>query len=339
VSGVLARGQLVLGREVEAFEESFAKFLGVDHCVGAASGTDALTLALNALGVGAGDEVVTVALTSAGTAAGIAATGARIRYVDVEPATRGMDPTALARAIGPRTAAIVPVHLHGTPCRMPEILAVAERHGLVVVEDCAQAHGASIDGKRVGSFGHAAAFSFYPTKNLGCLGDGGAVVTGSPEAAARARRARQYGWDDERISQHWGINSRLDEIQAAILNRLLPDLDAQNNRRRSCAAIYRDLLANLAIGLPSDLDGSVYHQFAIELPDRDGVRGRLRSRGIGTSIHYPVGLHRQLQFAEQTARLPVTDHLADTLLSLPIQPEVVEGRVEQVVECLRVSLE
>ena len=339
ISTLLASGRLVLGPQVQAFEQNFAAYIGVNHCIGVASGTDALTLALDALGVGAGDEVITVALTSAGTAAGIAATGARIRYVDVEPTTRGMDPAALARAIGPQTAAVVPVHLHGTPCRMAEILGVAEQHGLVVVEDCAQAHGASIDGKRVGSLGHAAAFSFYPTKNLGCLGDGGAVVTNSPEAAARARRARQYGWDDERVSQHWGINSRLDEFHAAILNRLLPDLDAYNERRRRCAAIYRDLLRELPIGLPADLEGSVYHQFGIELADRDIVASRLKATGIGTSIHYPVGLHRQPQFADCAVQLPVTDQLTGRLLSLPIQPEVIEARQEQVAQCLRELLE
>ena len=338
MSGVLARGQLVLGPEVAAFEDNFAAYIGVGHCVGVASGTEAITLALDALGVRSGDEVISVALTSAGTAAGISAMGARIRYIDVEPTTRGMDPALLTRAIGPKTRAIVPVHLHGAPCKIREILAIAERHGLAVVEDCAQAHGASIDGRRVGSFGHAAAFSFYPTKNLGCLGDGGAVVTNLPEVAARLKRARQYGWDQNRISRHWGINSRLDEIHAAVLNRLLPDLDAHNDRRRSCAAIYRELLPTLLVKPPPGHDGAVYHQFAIEVDRREDVASRLKSLGIGTSIHYPVGLHHQPQFADETAQLPVTDHLADTLLSLPIQPEVIEGRLEQVAECLRESL-
>lgn len=336
---MLARGEFVLGAEVEAFERNFASYIGVNHCVGVASGTDAITLALEALGVGAHDEVITVALTSAGTAAGIAATGARIRYVDVEPLTLGMDPDALAAAIGPRTAAIVPVHLHGTPCRIQKILAIAELHGLMVVEDCAQVHGASVGGRRVGSFGHAAAFSFYPTKNLGCHGDGGGGVTASPEVAAHVRRAREYGWSDERISLHRGMNSRLDEIQAAILNLLLPTLDIDNDRRRDCAARYRSLLRDAPVSLPPGIDGSVYHQFCINVAGRDNLARRMKSLGIGTSVHFPVGLHRQPQFADNSSQLPVTEYLTDRLLSLPIQPEVIEGRLEYVERCLRESLE
>lgn len=336
---MLARGQLILGAEVESFEERFASYIGVNHCVGVASGTDALTLALEALGVGAQDEVITVALTSAGTAAGIAATGARVRYVDVEPETLGMDPIALAAAIGPRTAAIVPVHLHGTPCCIHQILAIAQQHGLVVVEDCAQAHGASVHGRRVGSFGHAAAFSFYPTKNLGCLGDGGAVVTASPEVAARVRRTREYGWSEDRVSLHWGMNSRLDAIQAAILDLQMQTLDIDNNRRRNCAARYRSLLRDVPVSLPLDTDGSVYHQFCIKVAGRDNLARRMKSLGVGTSVHFPVGLHRQPPFADGSTQLPVTEYLTDRLLSLPIQPEVIEGCLDHVVQCLRDSLE
>ena len=226
IARVLERGTFILGPEVAAFEAEFAALAGARHAIAVASGTDALRLALMALGIKPGDEVITVAMTFAATALAIEAVGAKPVFVDVDPATRCMDPAALAAAIGPATAAIIPVHLHGHPAPMPAIGAIAARHGLAVIEDCAQAHGATLDGRRVGTFGQAAAFSFYPTKNLGALGDAGAVVTDDPALAARLARLRHYGFDAHDRCIETGTNARLDELQAAILRVLLPDLEA-----------------------------------------------------------------------------------------------------------------
>ena len=239
IARVLERGTFILGPEVAAFEAEFAALSGARHAIAVASGTDALRLALMALGIKPGDEVITVAMTFAATALAIEAVGAKPVFVDVDPATRCIDPDALAAAIGPATAAIIPVHLHGHPASMPAIGAIAARHGLAVIEDCAQAHGARLDGRPVGTFGQAAAFSFYPTKNLGALGDAGAVVTDDPALAARLARLRHYGFDAHDRCIETGTNARLDELQAAILRVLLPDLAALNAQRRTLAAQYR----------------------------------------------------------------------------------------------------
>jgi dTDP-4-amino-4,6-dideoxygalactose transaminase len=327
VSRVFARGQFILGPEGEAFEAEFARYLGAEFAIGVNSGTDAIAVALAALGIGAGDEVIVPALTHAGTAMGVQLTGASHRIVDIEPLTRGMDPSALADAISPRTAAIVVVHLHGTPALLPDILRIASAHRLAVVEDCAQAQGAMLDGRMLGTWGDAAAFSFYPTKNLGALGDAGAVVVRTRAHAERARRLRNYGQDASGLSEHEGMNSRLDEIQAAILRTLLPHLDGDNAARRSHAQIYDAALASVAaegrVKTPAPHPGSVYHQYAIEVDERERVRDALARRGIGTGIHYAHGLHRHPNFAAG-ATCPVADRLADTLLSLPIQPELME---------------
>lgn len=335
---VLSSGRLILGPEVEAFERQLASYLGVAHCVGVASGTDALALALRALGVGDGDEVATVAMTAPATAVAIRAAGAAPRFVEIDPATRNMDPRALAAAINPRTAAVVPVHLHGAAAPMREIQAIAERHGLAVVEDCAQACGATLDGRRLGSFGHASAFSFYPTKNLGALGDGGAVVTRDPAIAERVRRFRHYGLDAARRAAEWGCNSRLDEIQAAILSILLPQLDAYNAVRRQVARAYREDLAGMDIALPADAEGSIYHHFAIALEGRDQVAQSLAARGVATAVHYSPPLHRHPAFAAGGARLPETERLAARTLSLPIQPEIAQGRTREIAGALRACL-
>jgi dTDP-3-amino-3,4,6-trideoxy-alpha-D-glucose transaminase len=331
VRATLADGRLILGERLEAFEGRFADFVGVEHCVGVNSGTDAIALALCACGVGSGDEVITVSMTAAGTGMGILQTGAEPRFVDVDPATRCIAPDAIEAAIGPRTAAIVPVHLHGHPADMPSVMSIAERHELAVVEDCAQAHGAieGTTGRRAGSFGRAAAFSFYPTKNLGCAGDGGAVVTGDEQVAGRLRSLRSYGWEEgERISTTAGFNSRLDEVQAAILGVMLDHLEEGNRERAKLAAAYRDALdeaaAAGAVTLPPDADGAAHHQFAIECEARDELREWLAERGIGTGIHYPVGLHDQPAFAEwaPSGGLAVTERLGARFVSLPVQPEV-----------------
>jgi dTDP-4-amino-4,6-dideoxygalactose transaminase len=339
VRETLAGTSLILGERVEAFEQRFASYLGVPYCVGVNSGTDAVGLALRACGVGRGEEVITVSMTAAGTGMGILHADARPRFVDVDPVTRCIDPEAIEACIGPRTAAIVPVHLHGHLAEMRHVMAIAERHDLVVVEDCAQAHGATEEttGRRAGSFGTAAAFSFYPTKNLGCAGDGGAVVTHDIGVAQRLRALRSYGWEDERrVSAGLGFNSRLDELQAAMLNVMLDHLDDGNRERAEIAGEYRQVLSSAgeAITLPRADPGAVHHQFAIEVADRDRLRRWLLERGIGTGVHYPLGLHAQPAFAAVAppGGLPVTERLAERFVSLPIQPEVVGDRAPWIAE-------
>jgi dTDP-3-amino-3,4,6-trideoxy-alpha-D-glucose transaminase len=341
IQGVLGGRQLILGREVERFEENFATYLAVRHCVALNSGTDALILALRSLDIGPGHEVITVSMTSTATAMAILHTGAQPRFVDVDQLTRCMDLAQVEAAVTARTAAILPVHLHGYPIDMPRLMAIAERHRLAVVEDCAQAHGARIGGRAVGSWGHLGAFSFYPTKNLGCAGDGGAVVTHDAALAVRVRALRNYSWSDERrISTELGYNSRLDELQAAILNVLLPHLDEGNRERAALAASYCASLDGTGVDLPADHSGAVYHQFAICVEARDALRLYLKDRaGIETGIHYPIPLHHQPLYAGYaTAPLPVTDHLARSMISLPIQPEVVGDRVADIVRNVRAGI-
>jgi dTDP-4-amino-4,6-dideoxygalactose transaminase len=332
IARVLARGRYILGEETEALEAEFANYIGLPHVIGVNSGTDALTLALDACGVGAGDEVLVPAMTAQATAMAVKRLGARPRIVDVELRTRGMDPERVVHAIGPRTKAIIVVHLHGIPAQIGRIVAVARKHRLVVIEDCAQAHGARIDDAHVGGFGDAAAFSFYPTKNLGCLGDGGCVATRSEAAAARVRRARFYGFDDRNVCIEDGFNSRLDEVQAAILRVFLRTLDEDNRKRVDFARRYDEALRavgkNEAIAPPANQEGCVYHQYALTSQSRDRLRRSLAKAGVGTGVHYPLPLHRQPAFAGGTAigddLAPNADLLADTMLSLPIQPELAQ---------------
>lgn len=337
ISGVLSNGQFVLGSEVERFEESFAGYLGVSHCVGVNSGTDALTLALKALGIGRGDEVITVSMSFVATALAILQVGAEPYFVDIDPYTRCMDLDQVEAAINPRTAAVIPVHLHGYPMDMARMMAIADRHKLAVVEDCAQAHGASRDGRAVGSWGHFGAFSFYPTKNLGCIGDGGAIVTRDPSLAAKAGSLRQYGWNEgQRVSSHLGYNSRLDEIQAAVLNVLLPFLEESNIERSQAAHQYHHLLQGMPLELPPMHPGAVYHQFAIAINHRDRLQGYLSMQeAIPTAIHYADPIHTHPLFLRTSAwRLPVTESLATRMLSLPIQPEVVNDRLPEIVAAI-----
>jgi len=338
IQRVLDGTQFVLGREVERFEADFAAYLAVRHCVAVNSGTDALILALRSLGIGPGDEVITVSMSFTATAMAVLHTGAQPRFVDVDPVTRCMDLAQVEAAVTARTVAILPVHLHGYPIDMSRLMALAEHHHLAVVEDCAQAHGARIAGRAAGSWGHLGAFSFYPTKNLGCVGDGGAVVTQDPALAARLRALRTYGWFDERrISAELAHNSRLDEVQAAVLNALLPHLDESNRERAAIAVRYRTLLKGVDVGLPADHPGAVYYQFPICVTRRDALRSYLKERaGIETGIHYPIPLHHQPLFAGYAASpLPVTDHLALSMVSLPIQPEVVGDQIADIVQSVR----
>ena len=340
VARVLAGGWYILGPEVRAFESEFAAYLGVEHAVGVASGTDAVLLALRALGVGPGDEVITVAHTAVATVTAIELCGATPRLVDIDPVTYTLDPTHLAAAITPRTRAIVPVHLYGAPADLDAILAVARAHGLLVVEDCAQAHGARTRGRAVGTLGDAAAFSFYPTKNLGALGDGGAVATNRPEVAERLRLLRQYGWRERYVSDVAGTNSRLDELQAAILRVRLGHLEAENEARRRLAARYDAALAGLPIALPAarPADCPVYHLYVIRAAARDALAEHLRARGIGTGVHYPVPVHRQPAYAHLgygPGSLPATEAAAAEVLSLPMYPDLTEGAVDTVAAAIR----
>ncbi|WP_375415487.1 aminotransferase class I/II-fold pyridoxal phosphate-dependent enzyme [uncultured Bradyrhizobium sp.] len=339
IARVFESGTFILGPECAAFEDEFADYLGVRHAVGVGSGTQALSFALAALGVGAGDEVITVSLTFAATALAIEATGAKPIFVDVDRGSRCIDVAALEAAITPSTAAVIPVHLHGFPAAMPEIMKIATRHGLAVVEDCAQSHGAALGPRRTGSFGQAAAFSFYPTKNLGAAGDGGAVVTNDPSVAERVRRLRNYGMDADRICVGPGINGRLDEVQAAILRVLLPRLDEDNATRRVLAGQYRSKLKDAMLELPPHCDGAVYHQFAVALDQRDAVRRCLiETHGVESAIHYARPVHQHPHFFRTDLSLPVTEQFAARLLSLPIQGEIAAGRVDYIANALVESI-
>jgi dTDP-4-amino-4,6-dideoxygalactose transaminase len=340
IARVLESGWYILGQEVDAFEQEFAAFLGVRFAIGVGSGTEALHLALRACGVGPGDVVYTVSHTAVATVAAIELAGARPVLVDIDPATYGMDPARLEAAIeAGRTAppghsrhagrprAILPVHLYGHPAPMPAILEIARRHGLYVVEDCAQSHGAAVDGLKTGSWGHLGAFSFYPTKNLGALGDGGAIVTGDPDLAERVRLLRQYGWRQRYVSERPGTNSRLDELQAAVLRAKLRYLEQENARRRELAHVYDRLLVKSGLATPACQPWAehVYHQYVVRTPRRDALRSYLRERGIGTLIHYPQAVHQQPAYANRLPRsgeLAQSERAAAQVLSLPIYPEL-----------------
>ena len=337
IAGVIEGASYILGPAVEAFEAEFAAYLGAGECVGVGNGTDAIALALGGLGIGRGDEVVTTALSASGTAQGIALTGARPVFADVDPVTGCLDPVAAERAITPRTRAIVPVHLYGHPADAAAFRAVADAHGLRLVEDCAHAHGARLGGRALGTFGDAAAFSFYPTKNLGCLGDGGAVVCGDPELAARVRELRRHGWrGGGAVSQYVAGNSCLDELQAAVLSVLLRHLDDGNRERRAAARAYRDGLKGTMLDMPPDHPDAVYHQFVVRHPRRDRLREVLqREHRVPTGVHYFPPLHRHPAFAQgPVPSLPHTDRLSREVLSLPIQGEVAVDHLHEVVAAL-----
>jgi dTDP-4-amino-4,6-dideoxygalactose transaminase len=339
VGRVLGSGRYVLGEEVSRFEQEFAAYCGAAHAVGVASGTDALVLTLKALGIGPGAEVITVAHTAVATVAAIALCGARPVLVDVDRASCTIDPSRVEAALTPRTRAVVPVHLYGQPAAMDPLVALGRRHGLAVIEDCAQAHGAREGDCPVGSLGDAAAFSFYPTKNLGAAGDGGAVVTSRLEVAERVRRLRQYGWREPHVSELRGQNSRLDELQAAILRVKLRHLEAANAARRRAAELYREALTGTPVEPPPERPGShhVYHLFVVRTDRRDELRGHLSREGIETAVHYPVPVHQQPAYRElaPAAGLPVTEQLAGRVLSLPMHPRLSEEALRAVAAAIR----
>jgi dTDP-4-amino-4,6-dideoxygalactose transaminase len=336
VSGVLSGGYYILGPEVDAFEEEFADFLGVDHAIGVANGTEALLLALRALDIGEGDEVITASFTSGATVTAIAMAGATPVLADISPLTYTLEPKAVEAMITDRTRAIMPVHLYGQPAMMSDLQAIANRHGLAIVEDCAQAPGAAIGGKRIGGIGTVGCFSFYPTKNLGAIGDAGAVVTNDGDLAARLRRLRQYGWSRPQHSLELGYNSRLDELQAAILRVKLRHLDDYNVRRRAIAGEYSEAFAHLPLQLPQEVPDTthVYHLFVVQSGEREDLRGHLTDTGIGCGIHYPLAVHQQDGFQTSARRgdLAATTDATKQILSLPMHPLLTEAEVGQVVD-------
>jgi len=343
VHRVLESGWYILGRETAAFEAEFATYCGAAGCVGVNSGTDALYLALRACDVGPGDEVITVAHTAVATVAAIRMTGATPVLVDIDPDTYTMAPAALAAALTSATRAVIPVHLYGHPADMDAICEIAQ--GRFVIEDCAQAHGAHYKGRPVGSFGNLACYSFYPTKNLGALGDGGAVTSNDPALLEKVRLLREYGWTPQvrYISHIEGVNSRLDELQAAILRVRLRHLDADNAARRRLAALYNTLLP-APIKRPVEAPGArhVYHLYVIQHADRDGLRTRLAEQGVGAAIHYPSPVHLQPAYQAGQVRchpLPVTERAAREVLSLPMYPALTEAQVRTVAAAVTTALQ
>ncbi|HEU5102447.1 MAG TPA: DegT/DnrJ/EryC1/StrS family aminotransferase [Roseiflexaceae bacterium] len=340
---VLAGGWYILGPEVRAFEDEFAAFCGVGHAVGVGNGTEALYLALLGLGVGAGDEVITVANAADYEPLTILQAGARPVFVDVDERAYTIEPELLEAAITPRTKAIMPVHLYGQMADMAAIMAVAERHDLPVIEDCAQAHGARIGQRVAGSMGACGCFSFYPSKNLGALGDGGMIVTDDADLAARLRRLRMYGWEKRYYTvDSGGINSRLDEIQAALLRVKLRHLADWNAARRRIARRYNQLLAGTGLLLP-EIPGDerhVFHLYVVQSAQRDRLQAALRQRGVETAIHYPLPAHLQPVYQGLAApgSLPITERLADEVLSLPIYPELTDAEVDAVGAAVREAL-
>ncbi|MFI0742308.1 DegT/DnrJ/EryC1/StrS family aminotransferase [Streptomyces sp. NPDC021100] len=340
VDTVFSSGRLVLGPSVRDFETEFAAYHGIAHCVGVDNGTNAVKLALQALGIGPGDEVITVSNTAAPTVVAIAGTGADVRFVDIDPATFLMDPAALAAAVTPRTRCVVPVHLYGQCAAMEEIGEVARAHGLAVVEDCAQAHGARRNGTSAGTFGDAAAYSFYPTKVLGAYGDGGAVLTGRADVDRALRRLRYYGMEEryfvETLPAH---NSRLDEVQAEILRRKLRRLDDYIAARRAVADRYQEALKDTSLTLPHIAPGNdhVYYLYVARHPRRDLILERLRAHDIELNVSYRWPVHTMKGFAgtpAADAHLPVTEECAEEIFSLPMYPSLRRDVQERVIEAL-----
>jgi dTDP-4-amino-4,6-dideoxygalactose transaminase len=343
IDRVLASGHYILGAEVEGFEQEFSAYQGGGHTITVANGTEALEIALRAIGVGVGDLVATVANTVTATVSAIEQIGARPLFVEIDPSTMTISANALDRtlsAAGGKVKAVIPVHLYGQPADMVAIQTIAAKQGVRIVEDCAQAHGATLNGRKVGTWGDVAAFSFYPTKNLGALGDGGAIFTRDAALAERLKMMRQYGWKTRYVSEITGRNSRLDELQAAILRVKLKHLDTENAKRRELAARYCELLGprsrhvEAAIELPGTLAGStpVFHQFTIRTDEREALRTHLLTREISCGVLYPVPVYRQPAFARADVSLPETERACAQVLSLPCHPGVALPDVDRVCE-------
>ena len=338
IDKVLQSGWYILGEHVSGFEREFAELQGVNHCVGVANGTDALAIALRACGVSPGDEVITVSHSAVATVAAIEQIGAVPVFCDICYESRCMNPQLIKNLISDKTKAIVPVHIYGHPADVPAIKKIAHDYELFLIEDCAQAHGASLDNKLVGTFGDIAAFSFYPTKNLGALGDGGAIITNNKELADKVNYLRQYGWKERYISSVPGVNSRLDEIQAAILRVKLPHLLDDNEKRRSIADQYDMAFTKTRIGIPIRANNIKHamHLYVIELDGRDSLRKHLATQGVQAALHYPFAIHQQPAYASRSLKgateLPNTEKLYQRLLSLPLYPELTSEQVDKVIK-------
>ena len=347
VARVLSSGWYVLGAELKAFEAEFADWLGVKAVVGCGNGTDAIVLALRGLGIGPGATVVTVSHTAVATVAAIEMAGATPLLIDIDPDHYTMDADALESVLAqppsglPPIRAVVAVHLYGQPADLDRIVPLCRRFGVALIEDCAQAHGARLHGRRAGSFGDAATFSFYPTKNLGALGDGGAVAVSDPVLAQRIAALRQYGWHRHYVSDEAGVNSRLDEVQAAILRVKLAHLDSQNARRVAIAGAYTDVLSDRRLSPPRQRNGAshVFHLYVTRAADRDAMQAVLRSVGVGSGIHYPMPVHLQPAYAGRGALGPSgcleTEAAAREVLSLPMYPELTDAEVQSVCGVLK----
>src|SRR6201996_4269219 len=346
VARVLSSGWYILGQELRAFEAEFAAWLGTAAVVGCGNGTDAIALALRGLGVGPGATVVTVSHTAVATVAAIEMAGATPLLVDIDPIHFTMDADALEQVLRepppglPPIKAVLPVHLYGQPADLDRIVPLCRAHDVALIEDCAQAHGARLHGQRLGTFGDAATFSFYPTKNLGALGDGGAVATNDKALAQRIEALRQYGWRKHYVSEAVGVNSRLDEVQAAILRSKLAYLDRDNERRRAIAEAYTSVLSGSPLQPPQPRHGAdhVYHLYVTRSDQRDLVQSKLKQIGIGTGIHYPVPVHLQPAYAGRVALAragcPETKIAAKQILTLPIYPELTAADVAAVTAAL-----
>jgi dTDP-4-amino-4,6-dideoxygalactose transaminase len=339
IDRVCGKAAFILGVEVERFEHAFADYCGVKHCVALNSGTSALHLALLSAGIGAGDEVITTANTFIATAEAISYTGATPVFVDIHPATANIDPAQIEKAITERTRAIIPVHLYGRPADLNAIGEIAERHRLTMIEDACQAHGATYCGKRVGGFGHSAAFSFYPGKNLGAYGEGGALTTNDDEVAKLVRALRSHGETARYLHAYVGYNYRMDGFQGAVLNVKLNHLDEWTARRRELSARYRQLLAGGRVDLPEDAPDAdcVYHLFVAYVNERDKVRASLAEKGVQTAVHYPKPVHLQDAFRHLGSRegsLPHTERACTRVLSMPLFPEMTDDQVEFAGRCL-----
>jgi dTDP-4-amino-4,6-dideoxygalactose transaminase len=345
IHSALEGGRYIHGPQVRAFEEEFANYLGIKDVVGVGNGTDALAVALRSLGVGSGDRVISVSHTAVATIAAIEMTGAEPILVDIDADNFVMSIASLERTLhtyrGQSLKAILPVHLYGRMVNMKAVLALAQQDGLRVIEDCAQAHGASLDGKKAGTWGSAATFSFYPTKNLGAIGDGGAVASNDLELIARVRLFSEYGWRERYISELAGVNTRLDELQAAILRVKLDWLETENQRRQEIAQMYQDGLCDIEeVRLPeTGLTGHVYHQYVIRCTLRDALRRWLQEQGIGTLIHYPAPVHLQPAYKDRLLCDPeglgVTEQICSQIVSLPMYPQLSNIQIEQVISAIR----
>jgi dTDP-3-amino-3,4,6-trideoxy-alpha-D-glucose transaminase len=331
---VLDSGSYILGEEVKDFEKAFAAYIGASYCIAVNSGTDAISLSLLAIGVKPNDEVITTSVTAPATVSAILNIGATPVIVDVASPTYCISPEAVKVAITNKTKAIVPVHLHGYAAPLQKLEQLAQKYNLHIVEDCAQAHGGQYKGKKLGSIGICGAFSFYPTKNLGCMGDGGAITTDDPTIAKKMYSLRNYGINEDGLIVSNGMNSRMDELQAAILNVQLADLDDYNRRRAFYAKAYAVRFREYIDVLPPIIEGSVYHQYPIRVENRDEFRIKLLKSGVATNVHYAHSMKHHPQFEKYCKNIPVAEYVTDLFVSLPIQPEILDVHFEEVVNAV-----